>query len=62
MLVVTRKINQAVLLGENVRVVVLAVDRDQVKLGIEAPQDVHVRRAELPPGAKTKRQRPKSPS
>ena len=37
MLVLSRKVNQSIMVGDNVRVVVVAVDRDQVKLGIEAP-------------------------
>ena len=35
MLVLSRKLNQAIMVGDNVRIVVVSVDRDQVKLGIE---------------------------
>jgi carbon storage regulator len=47
MLVLSRKINQSIMIGDNVRIVVVAVDRDQVKLGIEAPREVPVHRSEI---------------
>jgi carbon storage regulator len=47
MLVLTRKLNQSILIGENVRVVVVSIERDQVKLGIEAPRDLSVHRSEV---------------
>jgi carbon storage regulator len=47
MLVLTRKPNQAIVIGDDIRVVVVSVDRDQVRLGIEAPRDITVHRAEV---------------
>ena len=47
MLVLTRKPNQAIVIGDDVRVVVVSVDRDQVRLGIEAPREISVHRAEV---------------
>lgn len=47
MLVLTRKVNQELLVGDKIRIVVLGVSGDQVKLGIDAPRDVVVRRLEL---------------
>ena len=47
MLVLSRKINQSIVIGDNVRIVVVAVDRDQVKLGVEAPREVTVHRSEI---------------
>lgn len=47
MLVLSRKVNQSIMIGDNVRIVVVAVDRDQVKLGIEAPRDISVHRSEI---------------
>jgi len=55
MLVLSRKINQSILIGENVRVVVVAIERDQVKLGIEAPRDLSVNRSEVSEKLKQKR-------
>jgi carbon storage regulator len=47
MLVLSRKLNQAIMVGDNVRIVVVAVDRDQVKLGIDAPREIPVHRSEV---------------
>jgi carbon storage regulator len=47
MLVLSRKMNQSIMIGDDVRIVVVAVDRDQVKLGIEAPREVPVHRSEI---------------
>ncbi len=48
MLVLTRKINEALLLEEGtIRVVVLSVQGDQVKLGIDAPKHVSILREEI---------------
>lgn len=47
MLIITRKLNQGVVIAGGIRVVVLAVERDRVKLGIAAPSDVTVLRDEL---------------
>lgn len=47
MLVLSRKVNQSIMVGDNVRVVIVSVDRDQVKLGIEAPRDIAVHRSEV---------------
>jgi carbon storage regulator len=47
MLVLSRKLNQAIMIGDDVRIVVVSVDRDQVKLGIEAPREISVHRSEV---------------
>jgi len=47
MLVLSRKINQSIMIGDDIRIVIVAVDRDQVKLGIEAPRAVPVHRSEV---------------
>jgi carbon storage regulator len=47
MLVLSRKINQSIVIGEDVRVVIVAIERDQVKLGIEAPRELTVNRSEV---------------
>jgi carbon storage regulator len=47
MLVLSRKINQSIMIGHEIRVVVVGVDRDQVKIGIEAPRTVTIHRSEI---------------
>ena len=47
MLVLTRKLNEAIVIGDDIRIVVVSVDRDQVRLGIEAPKTISVHRAEV---------------
>jgi carbon storage regulator len=47
MLVLSRKLNQSIMVGDDVRIVVVSVDRDTVKLGIEAPREIPVHRSEV---------------
>ncbi len=47
MLVLSRKPNQSVILGSNVKITVLGVRGKSVRLGIEAPREVPIRRDEL---------------
>ena len=47
MLVLTRKPEQSLRLGDTITVTVLAIEGDRVKLGIEAPRTVSVLRQEL---------------
>ena len=47
MLVLSRKTNQRIRLGDEIVVTVIAVGGDRVRLGIEAPSDVRVLREEL---------------
>ena len=48
MLVLSRKLNQEIIIGDNVKVTVLKVKGNTVRLGIEAPRSVRVVRGELP--------------
>ena len=47
MLVLSRKLNQSIVIGDDVHIVVVSIDRDTVKLGIQAPREVPVHRAEV---------------
>lgn len=47
MLILTRKIGETVMIGEEVTVTVLGVKGNQVRLGINAPKDVTVHREEI---------------
>lgn len=47
MLVLTRKLNQSIVINDSIEVVVLEVRGEQVRLGIKAPKDVPVHRKEI---------------
>ena len=48
MLVLSRKLKEEILIGENIKITVLKVKGNTIRLGIEAPRDVHVLRGEIP--------------
>lgn len=47
MLVLTRKIGQEIVIGDNIRLVVVAVHGENVRIGISAPKEVVVDRQEV---------------
>ncbi len=47
MLVLSRKVGQRIVIGEDITVVVSRITGNRVTLGIEAPDDVHIMRGEL---------------
>jgi carbon storage regulator CsrA len=53
MLCISRKLDEAVRVGEDVEIVVLAIEGRKVKLGIIAPAEVRVLRAELDDDGRT---------
>lgn len=55
MLVLTRKINETIFIGEDIRIIIVGWSQGQVKLGIACPEALPVMRGEL--GGRTKRLR-----
>ena len=47
MLVLTRKANEEILIGDNIRITLVRIKGNSVRVGIEAPRDVRVVRGEL---------------
>jgi carbon storage regulator len=47
MLVLTRKSNQSIMIGNDIEVSVLAVMGEKVRIGIQAPRDIPVFRTEV---------------
>jgi len=47
MLILTRRAGEALMVGENVRVTVLGVKGNQVRIGVDAPKEVAVHREEI---------------
>jgi len=54
LLILTRKIDQSIIIQGNIQIMVLGVERDRVKLGIAAPAEVTVLREELIPADDSK--------
>lgn len=46
MLVLTRKLEESLLLGSEIRITVLGINGDKVRIGIDAPRNVKILRAE----------------
>ncbi|MFW0081727.1 MAG: carbon storage regulator CsrA, partial [Coxiella endosymbiont of Haemaphysalis japonica] len=47
MLILTRRISESVIIGDSVKVTVLGVKGNQIRIGIEAPKDVSIHREEI---------------
>ncbi|GAA5415664.1 translational regulator CsrA [Paraliobacillus ryukyuensis] len=47
MLVLTRKLNETIQIGEDIEIKVVDIDGDQIKLGISAPKHIEIHRKEI---------------
>jgi carbon storage regulator len=47
MLVLTRRIGEALVIGEDVNITVLGINGNQIRLGINAPKEISVHREEI---------------
>lgn len=50
MLVLSRKLSQQILIGSDISLTIVKIDRNQVRIGIEAPESVTILREELAAG------------
>jgi carbon storage regulator len=62
MLVLTRRVNESIVIGDDISVKILSLSGSQVKLGINAPKDMRVLRREVLGGASGGRQPGAPPS
>jgi len=47
MLVLSRQCDETIIIGDNIRVTIVEVRGDKVRIGIDAPRDVSVHRQEI---------------
>jgi carbon storage regulator len=47
MLVLTRKSGQGVVIGDDIRISIVSIDGDRVRVGIDAPKEISVHREEV---------------
>ncbi len=47
MLILTRRLGERVIIGDNIEVTVLAISGSQVRVGVQAPKQISVHREEV---------------
>jgi carbon storage regulator len=47
MLVLSRKLHETILIGDNIKLTITSIKGDQVRIGISAPPDVQIHREEV---------------
>ena len=47
MLILSRKLDEAIWIGDNVKIKIMGIEKGTVKIGIEAPSDITILRQEL---------------
>ena len=60
MLILTRKVGERLMIGDDISVIVLGVKGNQVRVGIDAPSSVAVHREEIYERIQSEQQRPAS--
>jgi carbon storage regulator len=47
MLVLTRKLKESIMIGDDIEITIVSIDGEQVKIGINAPKHVEIHRKEI---------------
>ena len=47
MLILSRKADESIIIGDNIEIKVISIEKGMVKLGIDAPNDISILRSEL---------------
>lgn len=47
MLVVSRKKDESIIIGDNIKVTIVEISKDRIRIGVDAPENVKIVRSEL---------------
>lgn len=47
MLVLRRKQNESIMIGDDIEITIMGIEGDQIKLGIDAPKNIEIHRKEI---------------
>ncbi len=47
MLILTRKIGETLIIGNNINIIILGIKNNQIRIGIDAPKDISIYRKEV---------------